>query len=75
MFIELEGVYQHSQIRKEVVLPLDYEWLAKGFDNEEDTILSSFSSNSNKDLEAIVKMKKAKTNMRGHLITLTKKRR
>lgn len=59
MFIELESVYQHTRIKKGVAISLDYKRLAGGSNNEGDrqsAVVSSFSSNSSKDLEAAANM-------------------
>lgn len=55
VFIETNGVYQRTQIKKGVAITLDYKWLARESDEEDrqPAIMSTYSSNSIKDLEAI----------------------
>lgn len=59
VFIELKGVYYRTWIKKGITIPLDCKWLARWSDEDEDThsaIMSSFSSNTIRDLEVMVNM-------------------
>jgi len=58
ILIEPEGIYRHTRIQTETVVPIDYNSLARGIeaDDKHSTIVESHSSDSYRETEAFAYM-------------------